>query len=148
EYFAVGFFTGVQLYDSATGNPVGKAISHTNYVYTGAFHPDGKSLLTASADRTARLWSVPDGKPLSSPLQHQDEVTTATFLPQGTCFATAQKDGLMRIWKQEPLARRLPTGGTESYVQVALDGRHAIAAGFNGERRIVAPRVLDLATGQ
>ena len=147
-YFAVASFSVIQLYDAANGNPVGAAMSHGNYAFTGSFHPDGKSLLTVSADRTARLWSVPDGKPLSSPIQHQDEVVAGTFLPRGSFFATAQKDGMMRIWKHESLARLLPTAGTEGYCQIAPDGRHVIAAGFNAVRTMNSSRVFDLATGQ
>src|SRR5262249_2262602 len=55
---------------------------------------------------------------------------------------------LMRFWRREPLARRLPPSGTEGYVQITADGRHAMAGGFNGERTMVASRVFDLATGQ
>jgi serine/threonine protein kinase/WD40 repeat protein len=148
QYFALTGFDHVQLYDSTEGKPVGKPISHSNFIYWVSFHPDGRSLLTASGDRTARLWSVPEGKPLSSPLQHQDEVMAAAFGPRGAHFVTAQMDGLLRVWKHEPLARRVRTGARESYVQISPAGTHAIAAGFNTRRSLVAPRVHDLVTGQ
>jgi eukaryotic-like serine/threonine-protein kinase len=147
-HFAVASFSIVQFYDSANGNPVGAAMNHANYAFTGSFHPDGKSLLTVSADRTARLWSVPDGKPLASSIQHQDEVVAGVFLPRGAFFATAQKDGLLRIWKHESLVRLMPTTGREGYCQIAPDSRHAIAAGFNGVRSLNSSRVFDLVTGQ
>ena len=150
-YLALGSHSVTRLYDAATGQPVSPFIEHGNYIYSSAFHPDGRSLLTACADRTVRSWSVPQGKPLSSPLPHQGEVVAAAFLPRGTGIVTAQMDGLIRAWRHEPLGRRLPTGGVEngdSFVQLSPDGAHAVGAGFNGYRTILAPRVHDLATGQ
>jgi WD40 repeat protein len=48
--------------------------------FTGAvFSPDGKQILTASADRTARLWDVASGKELRRFEGHTDLVNRAIF---------------------------------------------------------------------
>jgi WD40 repeat protein len=44
------------------------------------FAPDGRRILTASADGTARLWDR-DGKPLAILQGHTGEVTSAVFAP-------------------------------------------------------------------
>jgi tetratricopeptide (TPR) repeat protein len=47
-----------QLWDAATGQPLGPPMTHQGPVFAVAFSPDGKSVLTGSTDRTARLWDV------------------------------------------------------------------------------------------
>jgi WD40 repeat protein len=41
---------------------------HAGWVLSAAFSPDGKRIITASADRTARLWDAATGKPIGEPL--------------------------------------------------------------------------------
>ena len=46
---------------------------HKGYVFTAAFSPDGKRIVTASADATARLWDAETGKQIGAPLVgHED----------------------------------------------------------------------------
>lgn len=55
-------------------------------------------MVTASADRTARLWDAKTGRALASPIRHPDGVTFAEFDPSGERFVTACADGAARIW--------------------------------------------------
>jgi WD40 repeat protein len=46
---------------------------HERGVYSAVFSPDGKRIVTASLDKTARLWDAETGKPLGEPLKgHED----------------------------------------------------------------------------
>src|SRR5262249_50010673 len=53
-------------------------------VHAAVFSPDGRRTLTASADKTARLWDAATGAPIGEPMRHEDEVVDAVFSPDGT----------------------------------------------------------------
>src|SRR5262249_55497124 len=65
---------------------------HDEVVRVAAFSPDGKSVVTASWDKTARLWDSATGKPLGPPLQHQNGVVAVAFSPDGKTVVTASHD--------------------------------------------------------
>jgi dipeptidyl aminopeptidase/acylaminoacyl peptidase len=62
------------------------------------FSPDGRTLLTASADRTARLWDTATAQPTSPALQHEDRVEFAEFSRDGRWLVTASVDRTARVW--------------------------------------------------
>ncbi|MBV9490222.1 MAG: WD40 repeat domain-containing protein, partial [Verrucomicrobia bacterium] len=66
-------------------------------VNDAAFSPDGTRVLTASADKTAKLWEAASGKLLAS-LDHRGEVSKAAFSPDGTRILTASADHRARLW--------------------------------------------------
>ena len=42
---------------------------HDDWVASAAFSPDGKRIVTASHDKTARLWDAATGLPIGQPLK-------------------------------------------------------------------------------
>ncbi len=78
-----------------------------NPVYTVAFSPDGKQLLSSSFDKTLKLWDVTSGNLVREfkafhekefPKGHQEEVFTAAFSPDGK-FVASGSGGLERVIK-------------------------------------------------
>ena len=66
-------------------------------VNNAAFSPDGARILTASADKTAKLWDAASGKLIAS-FAHQDEVNDAAFSPDGARILTASWDKTAKLW--------------------------------------------------
>ncbi len=99
-----------QIWDAATGQPLGKPMQHKYGVTSASFSPDGSRILTASEDWTddersvarktgeARLWDAVTGQMMGAPMRHDDPVKRASFSPDGTRIVTASQDGTARIW--------------------------------------------------
>jgi hypothetical protein len=76
-------------------------LGHEDAVYSAAFSPDGKRIVTASFDQTARLWDAESGKQIGAPLVgHEVEgyVHSAAFSPDGKRIVTASFDQTARLW--------------------------------------------------
>jgi WD40 repeat protein len=48
----------VWLWDAATGTEVARLRGHTNYIWSLAFSPDGRSLISGSGDSAVRIWDT------------------------------------------------------------------------------------------
>ena len=88
----------LSLVDADTLEKVGGTMRHGAPLARVEFSPDGTHLVTASEDRTARVWDARRGIPLTEPMRHPGVVTGAEFSPDGRQVLTACEDGLARIW--------------------------------------------------
>jgi WD40 repeat protein len=50
---------------------------------------DGKRVVTASYDKTARIWDAESGKEIVAPQGHKHQVRAASFSPDGQRVVTA-----------------------------------------------------------
>ena len=51
--------------------PIGEPMKHEKNVCSAQFSPDGQRVVTASWDKTARLWDAATGKPIGEPMKHE-----------------------------------------------------------------------------
>merc|ERR1719386_99985 len=58
-------------------------------------------ILTASNDRTAKLWSVETGELVRSFEGHTDSVLSAVFSKDGDRVLTASFDSIAKLWNAE-----------------------------------------------
>ena len=62
-------------------------------VNSAQFSPDGTRIVTASNDKTARVWDAASGKQQATLAGHNDEVNCAQFSPDGMRIVTASTTG-------------------------------------------------------
>ena len=91
---------------------------HDAGVTDAAFAPQGNRIVTASYDRTARIWSIEDGSSVAVLKGHQDALERATFSPDGTQVVTAARDGTARVWN---------AGSGKQLIVIPLPGRFQTA---------------------
>ncbi len=110
---------------------------HDGPVQSARFSRDGRRVITASEDGTARIWGVTDGRPLAPPLRHRDRVSYAEFSPDGRQVVTASGDGTAGLWDASTGALVASLGGHARGARVAYfspDGRRVLTGGEDGAR--------------
>jgi WD40 repeat protein/serine/threonine protein kinase len=89
----------VRAWDADTGRPLPVVFQgHTGWVQSIALSTNGRRMLTASRDGTARVWDTATGQELLAFRGHVRIVREAAFAPSGTAVVTAGDDGTARIW--------------------------------------------------
>jgi WD40 repeat protein len=73
-------------------------IYHGSTVESAEFSPDGRRIVTASYDNTARIWDAATGALLTVLHGHDARVAHAAFSPDGRRVVTASNDKTARIW--------------------------------------------------
>jgi len=73
-------------------------LKHGEYMHIASFSPDGTRILTASSDKTARLWDATTGQSVGEPMRHEGSLTTARFSPDGSKVLTAGYGAPARLW--------------------------------------------------
>jgi WD40 repeat protein len=148
RYLALGGFFSphdIRLYNFQTGEMVAAFHGHADIVHSLAFSPDGGMLVSASYDKTVRLWDVANRKSLHVLGGHSDVVYTVAFSPDGLRVVSGSWDHTLRLWdaKSGKLIREMQ--GHEKKV---------LSAAFSGDRRYIASgsedrciRLWDATTG-
>ena len=72
-------------------------LKHSGGVMDAAYSPDGKHIVTASGDKTARVWDLA-GNQIAELKGHQGALLRASFSPDGKQIVTASYDKTARVW--------------------------------------------------
>lgn len=71
---------------------------HYGTVFSAAFSPDGRHVLSGGLDNEIILWDIASGKRLRSLLGHLAAVESVSFSPKGDRIFSGSSDGTVRMW--------------------------------------------------
>jgi WD40 repeat protein len=80
------------------GTIIAKLTGHSDRITDISFSPNGKTIATASADKTVKLWKL-DGTLLHTLKGHEKEVNSVSFSPDGKTILSSSRDGFIKLWK-------------------------------------------------
>ena len=122
---------------------------------------DGRYVLQATEDRSARIWDLGTGKLVATLGRHGDvepsypgevdlsELVSAALAPRGRLAATAGRDGILRVWRwpaSRPAAE-LDLGRPLNGIALSPDGRSVAVGTFTGAIGNGEVRVVDWRSG-
>jgi WD40 repeat protein len=128
-----------QPWAAPTLKPLLALSGHHSSVRSAAFSSDGKRVVTASTDKTARLWDDETGAAIARLRGHEELVWSAAFSPDGKRVVTASDDKTARLWDGETGAAIATLRGHEDPVWSAAfspDGKRVVTASVDETARL------------
>ncbi len=114
----------------------------TDAIFAIAFSPDSKKVAAAGADRTIRLWSLPEGKLEMQLEDHADWILDLNFSPDGTKLVSASRDKTTKVFdvvKKESLVT-FPAHNEQVFAAIfSPDGKQILSAGADKQVRAWSP---------
>jgi WD40 repeat protein len=120
-------------------------LGHEGGVNAVALTPDGHRVISASADRTLKLWDLQTGQLLRTFAGHEGPVNAVAPTPDGRFLVSASHDRTLKIWdlmNGRPVRTLAGHRGRVSAMVVTPDGRYALSGSLDGTLKL-----WDLATG-
>jgi WD40 repeat protein len=123
----------LRLYRVSDWKLLGTLRGHDDVVFSVAFSPDGKRLVSASFDHTLRLWDVEKLRPIRAYTHHSDFVYAVAFAPAGKQIVSASKDRTVQLFDVDSGKSVFTFSGMEQDVMavaVSPDGKGLVSSGF------------------
>ena len=110
---------------------------HTDVINDVAYSPDGRYILTASRDKTVKVWHVATGKMLLTIHGHTDAVSSAEYSPDGRSILTVGYDNTVKVWDAVIGEERLTLTHTDSvtHAEFSPGGKNIVTVSAAGAVR-------------
>ena len=97
----------IQVWDAQTGGQVGNPLKgHTSGVWSVAFSPDGRHIVSGSSDQTIQVWDAWTGGQVGNPLKgHTNWVMSVAFSPDGRHIVSGSTDQTIDVWDAQAHAQ-------------------------------------------
>jgi WD40 repeat protein len=115
---------------------------HSGYIWSAAFSPDGKTLVSGSDDRTIKWWDAASAELIKTLEGHEGYVYSVSFHPDGRSIISGSADHTLRWWDLETgSVIRDFTGHQEIVWSVVFspDGRYIISCSWDDTIKIWQP---------
>ncbi|MES1243465.1 MAG: WD40 repeat domain-containing protein [Acidobacteriota bacterium] len=107
---------------------------------------DGERVVSASSDRTIRIWSLASGQALRILRGHEREVTALKLISDGRLAVSGSRDRTVRIWDLETGIQKIkmPTARGVEAIAVTPNGQQAIAGLDDGSIEVLSISTEDV----
>ncbi|HEX7840280.1 MAG TPA: AAA family ATPase, partial [Kofleriaceae bacterium] len=76
-------------------------VGHADRVSACAVTPDGRRVISASWDRTLKVWDLESGRVLATLEGHAGWVSACAVTPDGRCMVSASRNRMLKVWDLE-----------------------------------------------
>lgn len=130
-------FGGLFVWETKSGKEFHVLRGHTKAVTGIAWRADSDAVISASDDRTARVWDMHTGTELAKWDAHEGGTADVAVHTSGT-VATAGRDGRVRVWDQKgkPLADLGPAADGVLKVAFTADAKSVVSGDWSGAVRV------------
>ncbi|MEG3436718.1 WD40 repeat domain-containing protein [Pannus brasiliensis CCIBt3594] len=112
------------------GTEQNRLTGHKDAVTSVALTPDGKTLVSGSADNTIKVWNLETGVESRTLTGHKDAVMSVALTPDGKTLVSGSWDNTIKVWNLETGGEpRTLTGhqGLVTSVAITPDGKALIS---------------------
>ncbi len=115
------------------------ASGHGGPVNACAFAPDGQTILSASIDKSLKIWDAKSGAAIMTLNGHTNWVNACAFAPDGQTILSASHDKSLKIWDAKSGAAIMTLNGHAGAVRAcafAPDGQTILSASADNALKI------------
>ncbi|CUA72684.1 putative WD repeat-containing protein alr3466 [Nostoc sp, PCC 7120] [Rhizoctonia solani] len=135
---AAGFGSVIYLCDHS-GQAIGDPLKgHNEFVWSLAFLPDGKHLVSGSHDCTICIWDISSGQIVFGPFQEHSSVSDVQSSPDGRFLVSANVNDTIRSWHTDTWrsCTLFQNAGTVTSLAFSPDGLRLVSGSVDRNVRI------------